>query len=43
MSILNRSSQPSASLIEGVIEDLQAWCQGAPYADDVTLVILKRK
>jgi phosphoserine phosphatase RsbU/P len=42
MSILNRSSQPSEALISGVIEDLQVWCAGAPYADDVTLVILKK-
>jgi sigma-B regulation protein RsbU (phosphoserine phosphatase) len=42
MAILNRASQPAASLIRGVIEDLQTWCSGAPYADDVTLLIAKK-
>ena len=42
MAILNRASQSAASLIRGVIEDLQSWCSGAPYADDVTLLIAKK-
>lgn len=42
MSILNRGSQTSHQLIEGVIEDLQIWCAGTPYADDVTLLIVKK-
>ena len=42
MSILNRSSQSSDQMIEGVIQDLQVWCAGTPYADDVTLVITKK-
>jgi sigma-B regulation protein RsbU (phosphoserine phosphatase) len=42
MAILNRASQSSANLIGGVIEDLQAWCAGSPYADDVTLLIAKK-
>jgi sigma-B regulation protein RsbU (phosphoserine phosphatase) len=42
MAILNRASQSSARLIDGVIEDLQVWCAGTPYADDVTLLIVKK-
>lgn len=42
MAILNRTSQTSNQMIEGVIEDLQVWCAGAPYADDVTLLIVKK-
>jgi hypothetical protein len=42
MAILNRPSYSSAKMIEGVIEDLQVWCAGAPYADDVTLLIVKK-
>ncbi len=42
MSILNRTSQSSNQMIEGVIEDLQQWCAGSPYADDVTLLIVKK-
>ncbi len=42
MSILNRASLPSSKLIDGVIEDLQLWCAGTPYADDVTLLIVKK-
>ncbi len=42
MAILNRASQADAKLIYGVIEDLQIWCAGTPYADDVTLLIAKK-
>jgi serine phosphatase RsbU (regulator of sigma subunit) len=42
MSILNRASAPAERMIEGVLEDLQVWCAGAPYADDVTLLIAKK-
>jgi phosphoserine phosphatase RsbU/P len=42
ISLLNRASQPSTQIIEGIMDDLQKWCAGAPYADDVTLVIAKR-
>lgn len=42
MAILNRVSQSSEKLIDGVIEDLQIWCAGTPYADDVTLLIVKK-
>ena len=42
MSILNRTSQSSNQMIEGVIEDLQQWCAGSHYADDVTLLIVKK-
>ena len=42
MSILNRTSHNSNQMIEGVIEDLQQWCAGTPYADDVTLLIVKK-
>lgn len=42
MAILNRASQSSQRLIEGVIEDLQIWCAGAPYSDDVTLLVAKK-
>ncbi len=42
MSILNRTSQSSNQMIEGVIKDLRQWCAGTPYADDVTLLIVKK-
>ncbi|WP_051669386.1 SpoIIE family protein phosphatase [Bryobacter aggregatus] len=42
MAILNRSSQSALHMIEGVMQDLHSWCAGAPYADDVTLVIAKK-
>lgn len=42
ISLLNRASLPSVQIIDGIMEDLQKWCAGAPYADDVTLVIAKR-
>jgi phosphoserine phosphatase RsbU/P len=42
ISILNRMSQSPNALIDGVIEDLQKWCAGTPYADDVTLLIAKK-
>lgn len=42
MSILNRNSVPANEMIDGVMQDLQGWCAGAPYADDVTLLIAKK-
>lgn len=42
MAILNRTGHSSNQMIEGVIEDLQVWCAGTPYADDVTLLIVKK-
>jgi sigma-B regulation protein RsbU (phosphoserine phosphatase) len=42
MAVMNRSSQPPAAVIDGIMEDLQNWCAGAPYADDVTILIAKR-
>ncbi len=42
MAILNRTSKTASQMIEGVIEDLQVWCAGTPYADDVTLLIVKK-
>ena len=42
MAILNRTSQTANQMIEGVIEDLQVLCAGTPYADDVTLLIVKK-
>lgn len=42
ISILNRSSHSSSQLIDGVLQDLLAWCAGAPYADDVTIVVTKK-
>jgi phosphoserine phosphatase RsbU/P len=41
-AILNRTGLNSHQLIGGVIEDLQVWCAGTPYADDVTLLIVKK-
>jgi serine phosphatase RsbU (regulator of sigma subunit) len=42
IAILNRMSQSPNALIHGVIEDLQKWCAGTPFADDVTLLIAKK-
>ena len=42
ISILNRPSESSAQLIEGVLQDLQGWCAGAPYLDDVTIVVTRK-
>lgn len=42
MAVLNRPNVSSAQLITGVIEDLQIWCAGTPYADDVTLLIMRK-
>lgn len=42
MAVMNRPTATSGELIHGMMEDLQAWCAGAPYADDVTLLIAKR-
>lgn len=42
ISILNRPSENSAQLIEGVLQDLQDWCVGAPYVDDVTIVVTRK-
>ena len=42
MSILNRPSENSSQLIEGVLQDLQGWCAGAPYVDDVTIVVTRK-
>ncbi|MDX2269104.1 MAG: SpoIIE family protein phosphatase [Bryobacter sp.] len=42
MAVMNRPTASSGELIHGIMEDLQSWCAGAPYADDVTLLIAKR-
>jgi phosphoserine phosphatase RsbU/P len=42
MSVMNRGSQTPQQIIDGIMEDLQTWCAGAPYADDVTILIAKR-
>jgi serine phosphatase RsbU (regulator of sigma subunit)/pSer/pThr/pTyr-binding forkhead associated (FHA) protein len=42
MSVMNRASQSPNQIISGIMEDLQGWCAGAPYADDVTILIAKR-
>lgn len=42
MAVMNRPHATSAELIQGIMEDLQGWCAGAPYADDVTLLIAKK-
>ncbi len=43
MSVMNRASQAPSEIIGGIMDDLQTWCAGSPYADDVTLLIAKRK
>lgn len=42
MSILNNYSRPAGEMIDALIQDLQNWCAGTPYADDVTLLIAKK-
>ncbi len=42
MAVLNRSSQTPQQIIDGIMDDLQTWCAGSPYADDVTILIAKR-
>jgi phosphoserine phosphatase RsbU/P len=42
-SITSRREEPAADIISRVNEDILAWTKGAPAADDVTLILARRK
>jgi phosphoserine phosphatase RsbU/P len=42
-SITSRREEPAADIIARVNEDIVVWTKGAPAADDVTLILARRK